>query len=496
VLWTCLHFPDLPLAIFARGAARETPAVVSSASHRPDVVAANDAARKRGIVPGLSIAAALALDPDIAIHLRDERAESHALRSIALWAGQWTSTIAIEPPASLVLEIAAGLAYFGGLEKLLGRIDAGLAAIGFSAVVATAPTAGAAGLLARAGRSIVVEEKADWTGKLSALPVTLLENAQPGIETLSGLGVRTLGELIALPREGVARRFGQALLDEIDRALGTLPDPRPLFVPPERYRGQLELPAPVEEIESLLFGFKRLVSELAGFLHGRGAGVTRLRCDLVHEDAEPTSIVVGLTATRQVEHMMNVLRERLARETLPDRVEAIRVDSEEIAPLGAKEGDFFPSGRKDGEAGSQLIERLRARLGDDAVHMLELRCDHRPELAGGQTTTVRGEPFDKLRTGSVEPRTGSPFDKLRANGSTVQSFPLRPLWLLASPRPLGADPAASEITLESGPERIETGWWDSFEIGRDYFVGRNARGEALWLYRERGGQWFVHGVFA
>ena len=477
MLWTCLHFPDLPLAVFARGAARELSAVVSSASHRPDVVAASDAARRRGIVPGLSIAAALALDPGIAIHLRDERAEVHALKSIALWAGQWTSTIAIEPPAGVLLEIAGGLNYFGGLENLLGRVDAGLAAIGFSAVVATAPTTGAASLFARAGRTIVVAEETDWARKLSALPVTLLVHAQPALDTLSGIGVRTIGEMLALPRDGVARRFGQALLDEIDRALGTLPDPRALFVPPDRYHGQLELPVPVDEVETLLFGVKRLVAELAGFLHGRGAGITQLRCDLVHEDAEPTSIVVGLTTTRQIEHILNVLRERLARETLPDRVEAIRIVSEEIAPLGAKEGDFFPVARKDGEAGAQLIERLRARLGEDAVSTLELRADHRPERAGGETTRL-------------------PFDRLRATESIIQPFPIRPLWLLSSPRPLGTDPITAEIRLESGPERIETGWWDGFEVGRDYFVGRNARGKALWLYRERGGEWFVHGVFA
>jgi protein ImuB len=491
MLWTCLHFPDLPLAVFVRGAAREAPAVVSSASHRPDVVAANDAARKRGIVPGLSIAAALALDPDIAIHLRDERAEANALKSIALWAGQWTSTIAIEPPASLLLEIAAGLNYFGGLERLLGRIDAGLAAIGFSAVVATAPTAGAASLFARAGRSVVVADEIDWTRKPSALPVALLASAQPALDTLSGIGVRTLSELIALPREGVARRFGQALLDEIDRALGTLPDPRPLFVPPERYHGQLELPAPVDEVESLLFGVKRLVAELAGFLHGHGAGITRLRCDLVHEDAAPTSIVVGLAATRQIEHMMNVLRERLSRETLPDRVEAIRIVSEEIAPLGAKEDDFFPVARRDGEASAQLIERLRARLGEDAVHTLELRADHRPELSSGQTELIT----DTMARHS-ERSEGSAVAHQAADLSLGMTLPIRPLWLLASPQPLDADPAAAEIRLVSGPERIETGWWDGNDVGRDYFVGRNARGEALWMYRERGGEWFVHGVFA
>ena len=111
----------------------------------------------RGIVSGMSIAAALGLDSEIAIHLRDECAEAAALKNIALWAGQWTSTIAIEPPANVLLEISGCLNYFGGLSTLLGRIDAGLAAIGFPALVATAPTAPAASLLARAGRAITID---------------------------------------------------------------------------------------------------------------------------------------------------------------------------------------------------------------------------------------------------------------------------------------------------------------------------------------------------
>jgi protein ImuB len=474
MLWSCLTFPDLPLAVFARGTANVSPALVASASHRPDVVAVNDAARKRGIVPGLSVAAALALDPGVKTHLRDERAEVHALKSIALWAGRWSSTISIEPPTSVLLEIAGGLNYFGGLDKLLGRIDAGLAAIGFPGIVATAPTAGAASLLARSGQPVVVEETDDCERRLEALPVALLENAQAVLDTLSGIGVRTLGELNALPRDGVARRFGQSLLDEIDRARGKQPDPRQPFVPPERYHGQLELPAPVDEVEALLFGIKRLAGEMVGFLHGRGAGVTRLRCDLVHEDVAPTSIVLGLTATRQIEHIMNVLRERLAREELPDRVEAIRLIAEEMTPLGAKESELFPVASRSSEAGAQLIERLRARLGEDAVHALEHRADHRPELSSGQTVAI----------GGVAP-------------GVSRSVPaIRPLWLFSSPRLLAGDPAAAELKLLSGPERIETGWWDGFEIGRDYFVGRNARGETLWLYRERGGEWFVHGIFA
>ncbi len=119
------------------------------------------------------------------------------------------------------------------------------------------------------------------------------------------------------------------------------------------YYGQLELPAPVHETEALLFAVRRLVVELAGFLNGRGAGVTRMRFDLVHEDVPPTSIVIGLAATRQIEHMQNVLRERLAQLQLPDRVEAIRLVSEETAPLDGKEGELFQGAGKDVEAGTQ-----------------------------------------------------------------------------------------------------------------------------------------------
>ena len=239
MLWTALYFPGLPLSVFARAGTGRVAAVVSSASHRPDVVAANDAAKRRGIVAGLSIAAALALDPEIAIHLRDERAEAAALKSIALWAGQWTSTISIEAPAGVLLEISGCLNYFEGLTKLLARIDAGLAALGFTGVIATAPTALAASLLARAGQPIAIEHAADLESRLAALPVALLDSARPVRDTLSGIGVRTIADVLALPRDGVARRFGQRLVDEIDRARGIQPDPRPLFVMPERYHGQL-----------------------------------------------------------------------------------------------------------------------------------------------------------------------------------------------------------------------------------------------------------------
>jgi protein ImuB len=338
-------------------------------------------------------------------------------------------------------------------------------------------------LLARARQVIAIEQGADIDAVLSPLSVGLLDGADQVMDTLWGIGVRTLGDVLALPRDGFARRFGANLLDQIDRARGNLPDAHALFVAPERYHGQLELPAPVHETEALLFAVRRLVVELAGFLNGRGAGVTRMRLDLVHEDASPTSIVIGLAATRQIEHMQNVLRERLAQLQLPDRVEAIRLVSEEIALLDGKEGELFQGAGKDVEAGTQLIERLRARLGEDAVHALALHADHRPERAQAtsQGTQVKAQTSVAAKATGKDPRS---------------SAPARPLWLFAEPRLLGTEPASAELKLLSGPERIESGWWDDKEVGRDYFIGRDAQGAEVWLYRDRGGQWFMQGVFA
>ena len=50
--------------------------------------------------------------------------------------------------------------------------------------------------------------------------------------------------------------------------------------------------------------------------------------------------------------------------------------------------------------------------------------------------------------------------------------------------------------LDSGPERVEAGWWDGEEVRRDYYVTRAAHEAAWWVYREHGsGRWYVHGLF-
>ena len=92
----------------------------------------------------------------------------------------------------------------------------------------------------------------------------------------------------------------------------------------------------------------------------------------------------------------------------------------------------------------------------------------------------------------------SPFSSEKG---TVPFSP-RPLWMLAEPQHLRERDGmplheGHPLEIVSGPERIETGWWDGRDVRRDYFVAGGRAGVRLWLYRERsrGGGWWLHGVF-
>ncbi len=425
----------------------------------------------------MTAAAALALAPRLRIAPRDPATETEALLGVAGWAAQFTPGVALEFPDGVLLEISGSLKLFGGLEPLLERLRQGLAGMGWSSALAGAPTPRAAFWLAWAGKQKFIGESAELESVLAALPLEVLRCKDETLAALEAIGVRTLGELRALPREGVARRFGQGPLDELDRALGRLPDPRNFFVPPARFVAAIELSAEVTQAEALLFAARRLIVQLAGFLAARSGGVRRFVLSLRHRDKAATEIAIGLVApSRDAAHFTLLLRERLSNLTLVEPVRSIALEAEDVVPLpGRNLGLLLEQGKPPGQW-EHLVERLRARLGTEAVCGIASRAEHRPERAG--VIADAGQKQLQLDFGE------------------------RPFWLLESPRPLaeiGAVPHHDgPLELLVGPERIESGWWDGDDVARDYFVARMQNKALVWIYREwRGeGGWYLHGVFA
>ena len=520
MLWACLLLPSLPLDVFARAASpadAAKPFAVGSGGRTPRIVSANAAARAAGIHPGQLVSAALALAPDLLLRDRDPGAESTALAAVATWATQFTPAIALAPPDAVLAEIGGSLRLFGGLPQLMARLARGVLDLGYAARFALAPTSTAALLFARAettdgyrlsgtlaGKTGAMVQRAPapefaavpmpdpqaWLDALFPLPLALTEANPAAVATLAAAGITSFGQACALPRAALARRVGEDFVALLDRARGLIPELRPLFVPPPRYAGKLDLPAPVTSVDALAFAVNRLVLELAGWLTGRGLGITEMSLALAHEryvrvaTGVPTTTVGFALAVpaREPAHLVAVLRERLARVVLPAPVEAITLASEATAPLASRNLGLLPG--DEAAATVPLLDRLRARLGEGAVTLVAPHAEHRPERA--------------WRNGKIGDRPRFPGTAEAA--CKTWSVP-RPVWLLAEPEPLGHRLEAQPWVLRDGPERIESGWWDGVDVRRDYFVAENPRGETVWIYRDHrygidDGEWFLHGVFA
>jgi len=387
----------------------------------------------------------------VALHLPGVAAET--LPPLAAWACQFTPRVALEPDA-LLLEAEGSLRYFGGEDALLIALECGLAELGLRASLATAPTARAALWCARGGGLPLPE-----------LPVCVVGDGHRAF--FKSIGIATVGQLLALPREGLAQRCGQGLVDELDRALGKLAEPREFFTPPERFSARLELPAEVSHAEALLFGARRLLVQLEGLLAARHAGVRAFTLGLVHVDRSIHEVTVPLASTtRDAERLSQLLREKLAVLKLPQPVEAVVLSAADFLPLAGRSGALFGDRAAEAEDWNRLVERLQARLGRDAVHGMSAYPDHRPEYAWRRVDPGEWDPHEFVQPGP------------------------RPAWLLE--RPLPVDEARLELV--AGPERIACGWWDGDEANRDYFVVELGRALA-WAYREEG-HWYVHGFFA
>ena len=466
MLWLALHFHSLSLEVFSRGAAVPDPlAVVEKQGSRTRVIACNDAAAACGVHAGMAASAAQALADGLVVRRRDPEAEAESLAGLAVWAGRFTPSVSLEPPAGLLLEIGSCLSLHRGLGNLLKLVRSGIKEMGYAATMACAPTSHGAWLLAQAGIEKAVRDPARLEQILAALPIGLLEQPPAVLEGLEKVGAHTLGDCLRLPRDGMARRFGQMLVDELDLALGRRPEARAFFVPPASFERTLELPAPVHDAEALQFAVRRLLPELEGFLVSRQAGVQALELVCRHERRDATVLKLGFAKpTRDASRIQLLLRETLGRTRLEAPVHTIALCAPLVLPLSGSSADLFQKTRE--ADGDLLLERLRIRLGKDAVYGVETAPDHRPERAW-------------------RPAQG-PKRAAEANRH-------RPLWLLPKPLPCHD----GRLKLTSGPERIESGWWDDSDVARDYYVAEDRSGAQLWVYCDRtSGEWYVHGVFA
>ena len=432
-------------------------------------------------------------------------------QALAWWALQFTPRVAHLEDA-VVLEVASSLRLFGGAASLHARLLQGAANTGLPVQAAAwAPTSLGALALARCQLSDGFARP--LITLLDGLPLHALTAVQAQAAMLARLGCRRLGDVRQLPRAGVAKRFGKALLQALDRAYGLSPEAHHWLQAPAQFQARLELPQRIENAQALLHYARHLLLQLCAWLAAQHAGIQQLRLHWAHDSMRAKDAGSGgqlilhtATLTRDFRHLARLLAEHLAHQTLAAPVGEISLQAGEVRPLEERSLSLLPASPDQAqEALPQLLERLAARLGAEQVRCGQLQEDHRPEA---------------MQRWQAWPGTAAAKNRPPA-------YP-QPSWLLTPPLRLslrqGQPCYQGPLQLLAGPQRIEGGWWqtDTSEPGsqlsaqqpskqqqqqqqsghvqRDYFVALSADQQVLWIFQQRLSAddqgWFLHGFFA
>jgi len=458
------------------------------------VLAASPRAQAAGIAPGMRRGGVTMLMPEAVLLERDPAREAEAMHAVAMAMLQYTPQVAEAEEACLLLDVGASLRLFGGASALCRRLRASLRTLGFTARLSCAPTARGAWLLARHGRGRVLRTPS-LVRRLDRLAVGLLPPARAYADWFDGIGCQSLGELRRLPRPGLQRRCGKPLLDLLDAAYGQAPELFEWIEAPVTFRARLELFDRIEQAELLLAGAQRLLQQMTGWLCARQLAVERVTLTLEHERGRvarpPTMLDIALSeATWRDEHLVRLLKERLARQTLDAPVIGLVLEAPQVQPMEPPSECLFPEPGGSAEDQQRLFELLAARLGPENVLQAVPQADYRPELANVWVPV-------QMKVRPAAARAQLP--------SEAGSLP-RPAWLLAKPiallmrehRPFYGSP----LKMVSTPERIEAGWWSQSQT-RDYFIAQGQDHAYYWVYRERivgdaqqaEPRWFLHGLF-
>ena len=404
---------------------------------------------------------------------------------------QFTPRVAFVDEA-LLLEVGASERLFGGRKRLLRRLlkEEGLRNIPWAA----GPTSIVALSVLRLQRA-AEPLPADMP---EGLPLATVSAAREHLHTLERIGCTTLGQLRALPRPGIARRFGEELLDAMDSAFGQRPERYPWLALPAAFDQNIELAQLATSAPELMFAAQHLLTRLQAWLQARNLGVLALELqwtlDLRRLDGKPLPRTEKLDlrtaqATQDMKHLRRLASEQLSRATLAAPANHLRLRTLETVPWGGITTSLLPEDQKPGEKLHQLVERLSVRLGEDNVSFVQPRQDHRPEcMQVWLPARSAGEPVP---------------------GEAAEQDVLYPPWLLREPLPLqvkGDKPwYQGPLQLLTRARRIEAAWWDpqaGEPVLRDYFISRSDKAGLLWIYRERLSadqdhpQWFLHGLYA
>ena len=397
-------------------------------------------AERAGLVRGMAVGDARAILPDFLTRPEDPPRAAAFLGALRRWAGRFSPWAAEEGPESLLLDITGCAHLFGGEAGLAGRAEADATGFGLSLRLGIADTLGAAWAVARfgwagtassyAGDAIDIEARATRSraekrrraegsappgdggscivplGRtlvhIGPLPVAALRLEPGEVAALQGLGLRRIADLTLLPRAQLARRAGPGVVRRLDQALGRASEPVSPAQPPRVFAVRLTFPEPIGRAEDVIAGIERLLSPLCLRLGSAGQGARRVRLTMIRTDGGLDMREVGLARpSARPEAIRPLLMLKLGEIDAGFGFEALRLQATAIESLSARQhrgqvaataAAMGPAEADRDEDMADLLGRLGARLGLDALIRLHPAESHVPEKSATEMAAVFSAP--------------------------------------------------------------------------------------------------------
>ncbi|MEX1669587.1 DNA polymerase Y family protein [Zhongshania guokunii] len=502
MLWLCLRLPSLPLDALGP---QHTKGMLAL-SNNNIIVMANAAAQQAGIAAGMSVASALSLSNKLELRPRDEQREQQHLANIALWAYRFSGDVCLCPPNAVLLELGASLRLFKNLARLYRKFISAFRRRGLSVQLGIAHTPLAAELLSH--QNLSPANLVNGAGQLHRtaldnalreLPIGLLPLAPKTLNTLQEMGMHTLGNIQALPRAALERRFGKNIVTVLAKLQGEQPDIRPKFTPPETFHAQRHFDGGLHSKQQLRFPISALLSELEHYLRLRQCLNRDLEWTFHYLDGSREAWSLDLSHRHfDRRSLIELVMLRLERLSLQGPVESLSLSCTQFIGNEQHSDQLFDTANhsKHQEKAAQVLDKLRLRLGAQRCHLFSLQDAHLPELnwvLRDAHTSASAPSQSKLKP-ILKP--------VAAQQTTAPSTTelIRPNCLCHPPEAITETTEGlfwqGELHLLQGPERFDGQWWQQRQT-RDYYIARHQHGALCWVFKDcLNRRWYLHGFFA
>ncbi len=462
------------------------------------VTAASAEAVALGIEAGIVVADARAILPSLVVLDDEQEVTQQALQALAEWCLRYTPTVALSAPDGLVLDVTGCTYLWGGERPYMHDLTTKLGQAGYAVRAAMADTIGTAWAYAHFGRPGAIIPPGEQHNALLKLPPASLRLPNETLEKMLKLGFYHISDFMQIPARMLRRRFGEDLLEKLNKALGYSQE----FIEPIRqavpYQERLPCLEPIVTATGIEIALQKLLEMLCGRLAKEGKGLRKgiLSCFRVDGKTQKIDIVTN-RASYHVKHLFRLFELKIKTIAPGFGIELFLLEAPEVEDMNVTQETMWDTtGGFESTAITELLDTVTGRTGVETVHRYLPDEHHWPERSVKAVASLRENPKTSWRTDRQ-----------------------RPVYLLSKPESIEVTAPVPDypptlfrykgkvhyIEKSEGPERIEQEWWLQQGLYRDYYTVEDQQGQRYWVFRlgpyseeeeKELPQWFIHGFFA